>query len=752
MSPATGVAPDPFPPTLVTMEAPAANAGGPTDRYDRQIRLWGEAGQRRLETAAVCVVTASATGTETLKNLVLPGVGAFTLVDGTTVTVRDYGANFFLTPNAAPVGAPKAAAAVAALGELNTASTGTARTKDLASLLNGDEEGVPAPEDADGDAAAAAFVSAFTVVVATQMGEGHPALRRLARACWTTGVPLVVARTYGLYGVVRVVASPEATVLDARDGTADDGMDLRVAAPWPALSALAAATDLNALDDTAFAHVPAVVLLLKALASWAETEGGGGVPPTAAGRAAFKKRLAALRRPSLRDADNFDEAARPAHIRAAADPAAGAPSPAVEAVLSHPRADPARDERPPDCGGGRPLRPVRGRAGTPPGGAPPSLYGGWASGADALAADAASFWLHAAALREFVAANNGRLPLAGALPDMTSDTASYVALQTVYADRARADAERVAAAAAALAPRRPVLAARHRTPAAARGRSVDVGCEAGGGGGETVGSGGSGGGGGVGDSAQPVLPAWDEATVKAFCRRAAAVRVLRYRSLDDEWCTASRGGPDGAAVTDGGAPAARIEGGLPLAAYTSAGYTGTVGGVFASGDGGDGCGSPDGARDAGAAAAAAVAAASPALPSGLPAFYEANAGDGAAPSAVSIYVLLRAADRFYGQHGRYPGEDVYGGLDGVDVDGDAGLMRDLAAGVRVEVGLPPAAVDDGDVVEVVRAAAAELHPVAALVGGLAAQEVMKLVTKQFVPVNNTAVINLMAGTTESFEA
>lgn len=150
--------------------------------------------------------------------------------------------------------------------------------------------------------------------------------------------------------------------------------------------------------------------------------------------------------------------------------------------------------------------------------------------------------------------------------------------------------------------------------------------------------------------------------------------------------------------------------------------------------------------------AAAAAPASPALPSGLPAFYEANAGDGASPSAVSIYVLLRAADRFYGQHGRYPGEDVYGGLDGVDVDGDAALVRDLAAAVRVEVGLPPAAVDDGDVVEVVRAAAAELHPVAALVGGLAAQEVMKLVTKQFVPVNNTVVVNLMAGTTESFEA
>jgi len=246
-----------------------------------------------------------------------------------------------------------------------------------------------------------------------------------------------------------------------------------------------------------------------------------------------------------------------------------------------------------------------------------------------------------------------------------------------------------------------------------------------------------------------VLAAWDEASVKAFCRHAAAVRVIRYRSLDDEWGAAARGGADGAlAATDGGTPtAAAVEGGLPPAAYTSAGYTGTVGGVFAAdGGGGDGGGGDGGGGDGADGGDGA------ALPSGLPAHYEANAGDGGAPSAASLYVALRAADRFYGHHGRYPGETIYGDTDGVDVDGDAALVRDLAAGVRADVGLPPAASDDGDVVEVVRAAAAELHPVAALVGGLAAQEVMKLVTKQFVPVNNTVVVNLVAGTTESFEA
>ena len=42
-------------------------------KYDRQLRLWGEHGQRKLSSATVCLVNASATGAEVMKNLVLPG-------------------------------------------------------------------------------------------------------------------------------------------------------------------------------------------------------------------------------------------------------------------------------------------------------------------------------------------------------------------------------------------------------------------------------------------------------------------------------------------------------------------------------------------------------------------------------------------------------------------------------------------------------------------------------------------------------
>lgn len=54
-------------------------------------RLWGDHGQAKLEEAKVCLINATATGTETLKNLVLPGCGSFIIVDGEKVTDEDVG-------------------------------------------------------------------------------------------------------------------------------------------------------------------------------------------------------------------------------------------------------------------------------------------------------------------------------------------------------------------------------------------------------------------------------------------------------------------------------------------------------------------------------------------------------------------------------------------------------------------------------------------------------------------------------------
>ena len=67
-------------------------------KYDRQLRLWAASGQEALENAKVLLLNSGSgvVGIETLKNLVLPGMGSFTIVDGAVGIEEDLGVNFFL--------------------------------------------------------------------------------------------------------------------------------------------------------------------------------------------------------------------------------------------------------------------------------------------------------------------------------------------------------------------------------------------------------------------------------------------------------------------------------------------------------------------------------------------------------------------------------------------------------------------------------------------------------------------------------
>lgn len=95
---------------------------GPTSKerkYDRQLRLWAASGQAALEDAHVLLVNAGAgvVGIEALKNLVLPGIGAFTVLDQATVAEADLGVNFFLEQES--LGKSRAQETCRCLRELN---------------------------------------------------------------------------------------------------------------------------------------------------------------------------------------------------------------------------------------------------------------------------------------------------------------------------------------------------------------------------------------------------------------------------------------------------------------------------------------------------------------------------------------------------------------------------------------------------------------------------------------------------------
>lgn len=87
---------DPLPKTdsSITDQRPSAH----TQRYDRQLRLWASSGQSSLEKSRILVIGASALSAQILKNLVLPGIGSFVLLDDAIVSGADLGVNFFLQP------------------------------------------------------------------------------------------------------------------------------------------------------------------------------------------------------------------------------------------------------------------------------------------------------------------------------------------------------------------------------------------------------------------------------------------------------------------------------------------------------------------------------------------------------------------------------------------------------------------------------------------------------------------------------
>ena len=95
-------------------------------KYDRQLRLWAATGQRALEESHVLLIIqdqgidgsgSSVAGIETLKNLVLPGIGSFTIADSAVVAEADLGINFFL--DAESLGKSRARESARLLEELN---------------------------------------------------------------------------------------------------------------------------------------------------------------------------------------------------------------------------------------------------------------------------------------------------------------------------------------------------------------------------------------------------------------------------------------------------------------------------------------------------------------------------------------------------------------------------------------------------------------------------------------------------------
>ncbi|KAJ4977165.1 hypothetical protein NE237_002271 [Protea cynaroides] len=254
----------------------------PKIKYDRQLRIWGEQGQAALEKASICLLNCGPTGSETLKNLVLGGIGSITVIDGSRVEASDLGNNFMVDDSS--IGQSKAKCVCAFLQELNDAVKAKFVEESPDALIETNPS----------------FFSQFTLVIATQLVE--TSMLKLDRICRRANIMLIFARSYGLTGLVRLSLKEHNVIESKPDHFLDD---LRLNHPWPELKRFAETIDLNVTDPVVHKHIPYVVILVKMAEEWASKH-DGCLPSTREEKKEFKDLLKA--RMIAFDEDNYKEA------------------------------------------------------------------------------------------------------------------------------------------------------------------------------------------------------------------------------------------------------------------------------------------------------------------------------------------------------------------------------------------------------------------------------------------------------------
>ncbi|XP_068148334.1 nedd8-activating enzyme E1 regulatory subunit [Drosophila tropicalis] len=234
------------------MSSPAPKSPELSDKskkYDRQIRLWGEHGQMLLESANICLANVTAVGCETAKGLVLPGIGGFTVADGSTVKEEDLGNNFFL--DASYIGKSKALACMQLLQELNPDVNGDYVDESVDYIL----------------ANRSNFFDNFDLVIASNLNE--QTLISLSNRLWESNVPLLYCRSLGMLGTIRLQIK-EHCIVEAHPDNRQ--FDLRLEHPFETLREHLESTEVTS-------KVPWLLVLYKYLKVWQKQQDGDQKAP-----------------------------------------------------------------------------------------------------------------------------------------------------------------------------------------------------------------------------------------------------------------------------------------------------------------------------------------------------------------------------------------------------------------------------------------------------------------------------------------
>ncbi|KAF2239975.1 hypothetical protein EV356DRAFT_438073 [Viridothelium virens] len=268
---------------------------GPTSKekkYDRQLRLWAASGQAALEEAHILLIN-SGTGTvgvEALKNLVLPGIGNFTILDSATVTEADLGVNFFLEDTS--LGKFRAGECCKYLQELNPDVKGNFISEPL-------ETFVAKPN----------VLQPFTHILITAP-IALEILEKISNDARFQSRPVFYVHCVGFYAQLSLQLPDAFPIVDTHPDP-EKMTDLRILWPFRELREFAArkTKDLGSMNDHDHGHVPYVLLLLHYLSIW-KSQHNGRPPQNYKEKTEFRE---LVRSGTRRDnpeggEENFDEA------------------------------------------------------------------------------------------------------------------------------------------------------------------------------------------------------------------------------------------------------------------------------------------------------------------------------------------------------------------------------------------------------------------------------------------------------------
>ncbi|KAI6190407.1 NEDD8-activating enzyme E1 regulatory subunit [Aphelenchoides bicaudatus] len=256
------------------------------DRYDRQVRLWGEQGQKSIGQTSVAVIGSSALATEILKSLVLAGIGSYKIFDDELVQESDTGNNFFVSR--ADLNKPRAEVVTASLNELNPSVKGcySRRNFNTSSSL--------------------AVLNDFSLVIGAQLPMDSA--EYVADYLYKRNIPFVWANTVGLVGYFRLSYREHEILHDHRELPPHD---FRLQAPFSTFQEFGDKMDLENMKHEQHSHIPYVVLLLKTLQIWrTEINDSTALPTNYKARKEFTKILMDMQKlneQGIYNEDNFEE-------------------------------------------------------------------------------------------------------------------------------------------------------------------------------------------------------------------------------------------------------------------------------------------------------------------------------------------------------------------------------------------------------------------------------------------------------------